>query len=70
MYICTCNRNESVINKQNKYNYKLCINLGKTSMLKYMCMKWGCEELWADNFDVLIFIECRLKLTHILIIVE
>ena len=28
-------------------------------MLKYMCMKWGCEELWADNFDVLIFIECR-----------
>jgi hypothetical protein len=28
-------------------------------MLKYMCMKWGCDELWAENFDVLIFIECR-----------
>lgn len=28
-------------------------------MLKYMCMKWGCDELWAENFDVLLFIECR-----------
>ena len=28
-------------------------------MLKYMCMKWGCNELWGSNFDVLIFVECR-----------
>ena len=28
-------------------------------MLKYMCMKWGCNELWSSNFDVLIFVECR-----------
>jgi len=33
--------------------------IGKTSMLKYMCMKWGCQELWTDNFDVLLFVECR-----------
>ncbi len=33
--------------------------IGKSSMLKYMCMKWGCDELWAANFDVLIFVECR-----------
>jgi hypothetical protein len=33
--------------------------IGKSSMLKYMCMKWGCNELWASNFDVLIFVECR-----------
>ena len=33
--------------------------IGKSSMLKYMCMKWGCEELWNSNFDVLIFVECR-----------
>ena len=33
--------------------------IGKTSMLKYMCMKWGCHELWTDNFDVLLFVECR-----------
>lgn len=33
--------------------------IGKSSMLKYMCMKWGCEELWSANFDVLLFIECR-----------
>lgn len=33
--------------------------IGKTSMLKYMCMKWGCQELWSENFDVLLFVECR-----------
>lgn len=33
--------------------------IGKSSMLKYMCMKWGCSELWSSNFDVLIFVECR-----------
>ena len=33
--------------------------IGKSSMLKYMCMKWGCNELWNSNFDVLIFVECR-----------
>ena len=33
--------------------------IGKSSMLKYMCMKWGCNELWGSNFDVLIFVECR-----------
>ena len=22
-------------------------------------MKWGCQELWTDNFDVLLFVECR-----------
>lgn len=33
--------------------------IGKSSMLKYMCMKWGCSELWAANFDALIFVECR-----------
>ena len=33
--------------------------IGKSSMLKYMCMKWGCNELWTSNFDVLIFVECR-----------
>ena len=31
--------------------------IGKTSMLKYMCMKWGCQELWTENFDVLLFVE-------------
>ena len=33
--------------------------IGKSSMLKYMCMKWGGNELWGSNFDVLIFVECR-----------
>ena len=33
--------------------------IGKTSMLKYMCMKWGCQELWSENFDILLFVECR-----------
>ncbi len=33
--------------------------IGKSSMLKYMCMKWGCDELWSSNFDVLLFVECR-----------
>ena len=33
--------------------------IGKTSMLKYMCMKWGCQELWTENFDILLFVECR-----------
>ena len=33
--------------------------IGKSSMLKYMCMKWGCGELWNSNFDVLVFVECR-----------
>ena len=33
--------------------------IGKSSMLKYMCMKWGCNELWNSNFDVLVFVECR-----------
>ncbi len=33
--------------------------IGKSSMLKYMCMKWGCGELWSSNFDVLLFVECR-----------
>ena len=33
--------------------------IGKSSMLKYMCMKWGCHELWTDNFDIMLFVECR-----------
>ena len=33
--------------------------IGKSSMLKYMCMKWGCHELWNSNFDALVFVECR-----------
>ncbi|CAB4065157.1 unnamed protein product [Lepeophtheirus salmonis] len=33
--------------------------IGKSSMLKYMCMKWGCQELWNSNFDVIAFVECR-----------
>ena len=33
--------------------------IGKSSMLKYMCMKWGCQELWNDNFDIMMFVECR-----------
>ena len=41
--------------------------IGKTSMLKYMCMKWGCQELWAENFDVLLFVECRTLNRYILI---
>lgn len=38
--------------------------IGKSSMLKYMCLKWSEKELWADNFDILIFIECR-TLNHL-----
>ena len=33
--------------------------IGKSSMLKYMCMKWGVGELWTDNFDIMMFLECR-----------
>ncbi|XP_023321296.1 NACHT, LRR and PYD domains-containing protein 12 [Eurytemora carolleeae] len=38
--------------------------IGKSSMLKYMCLKWSNRELWLENFDFLIFIECR-TLNHI-----
>ena len=38
--------------------------IGKSSMLKYMCLQWSEGELWADNFDILIFIECR-TLNHL-----
>ena len=38
--------------------------IGKSSMLKYMCLKCGLRDLWLDNFDVLIFIECR-TLNHL-----
>jgi len=38
--------------------------IGKSSMLKYMCHKWSNSEMWQDNFDLLIFIECR-TLNHI-----
>ena len=33
--------------------------IGKSSMLKYMCLQWSEGLLWTDNFDILIFIECR-----------
>ena len=33
-------------------------------MLKYMCLQWSEGELWAENFDILIFIECR-TLNHL-----
>ena len=33
--------------------------IGKSSMLKYMCLKWSARELWAESFEILIFIECR-----------
>lgn len=33
--------------------------IGKSSMLKYMCLKWSAHELWSENFEILIFIECR-----------
>ena len=33
-------------------------------MLKYMCLQWSQGELWAENFDILIFIECR-TLNHL-----
>ena len=24
-----------------------------------MCLKWSAHELWSENFEILIFIECR-----------
>jgi len=33
--------------------------IGKSSMLKYMCLQWSGRQLWANLFDILIFIECR-----------
>jgi len=33
--------------------------IGKSSMLKYMCMKWGVGEMWTENFDIMLFVECR-----------
>ena len=33
--------------------------IGKSSMLKYMCLQWSEGLLWSENFDILIFIECR-----------
>ena len=38
--------------------------IGKSSMLKYMCLQWSEGELWTSNFDILIFIECR-TLNHL-----
>lgn len=38
--------------------------IGKSSMLKYMCMKWGCDELWKAYFDYLVFVECRTLNRH------
>ena len=38
--------------------------IGKSSMLKYMCLQWSEGDLWSDNFDILIFIECR-TLNHL-----
>ena len=38
--------------------------IGKSSMLKYMCLQWSEGELWTTNFDILIFIECR-TLNHL-----
>ena len=26
---------------------------------RYMCLKWSSHELWSENFEILIFIECR-----------
>ena len=27
--------------------------------IRYMCLKWSARELWSENFEILIFIECR-----------
>ena len=35
------------------FSYKYVIKI------RYMCLKWSAHELWSENFEILIFIECR-----------
>ena len=40
--------------------FSLCVSFFKyLSLVRYMCLKWSSHELWSENFEILIFIECR-----------